>query len=55
MYDQGALINAYDPAIIALPAKLEKRINLFNDPSAAMADCDVLVIGTEWKVLKNLI
>ena len=54
LYDEGALINAYDPVIKALPAKLEKRINLFNDPGAAMADCDVLVIGTEWKILKDL-
>ncbi len=52
--EKGAIINAFDPVIKTLPLELEDKINLFTQPLEALIGCDVLVIGTEWMIFKDL-
>jgi UDPglucose 6-dehydrogenase len=44
---QGAIVNAYDPAIQNLVPELEKFINLHQNLDSVLYNADVVVIGTE--------
>lgn len=46
--EQGARINAYDPAIAVLPAHLAQYINVKTNIESALQDVDAVVIATEW-------
>jgi UDPglucose 6-dehydrogenase len=45
---QGARVQAHDPAVRALPANLASSIHLTGDPLAAAEGASVLVVATPW-------
>jgi len=47
LLDQGAVVQAHDPAVNHLPKKLA-AIHLCKTPEAALEDASALVIATEW-------
>jgi UDPglucose 6-dehydrogenase len=51
---QGACVQAHDPAIRSLPAELGDTIGLYSEASAALADADALVVATEWPDYKQI-
>lgn len=51
---QGALINAFDPAIGTIDEGLKKIISLKSNISQAVVQSDAVVIMTQWKEFKNL-
>jgi UDPglucose 6-dehydrogenase len=52
--DQGVCVKGHDPAIGALPADLDIRMELCASPAAALAGADVAVIATQWPEFKRL-
>lgn len=46
--EQGARVQAHDPAVKVLPDDLARKINLFETPQAALLKAAALVIATEW-------
>jgi UDPglucose 6-dehydrogenase len=48
LYENGAPVQAHDPAVKTLPPSLEERIRLFETPLAALRDSVALVVATEW-------
>lgn len=54
LHNQGALINAYDPAIQSLPNDYSHFINLKESVQDALHSADAVVIATEWPDFKNL-
>ena len=50
--EQGASIQAYDPAVRSLPDDLSEIIHLFPEAESALIEADALVIGTEWPEYK---
>jgi UDPglucose 6-dehydrogenase len=44
----GATVRAHDPAVSALPADLEDRVELCSDPVEAARDAEALVMCTAW-------
>ena len=51
---QGAIVNAYDPAIQNLAPELEQFINLQRDLASALHKADVVVVGTECPEFMNI-
>ncbi len=50
----GAKVHAHDPESMAAAAPLLPNVQMFNDPYAAMAGADVLVLVTEWEQFRAL-
>jgi UDPglucose 6-dehydrogenase len=50
--EQGAQVQAFDPAVRSLPAELEPAIRLGADAVATLALADALVVATEWADFK---
>ncbi|MFZ0219835.1 MAG: nucleotide sugar dehydrogenase [Candidatus Aquirickettsiella sp.] len=51
---QGAIVNAYDPAIQNLVPELEQFINLQQDIDSVLYKSDVIVVGTECPEFMNI-
>jgi UDPglucose 6-dehydrogenase len=51
---QGATVNAFDPAVLELPAHLKDKINLCKSVSAALDGADCAVIATECPEFKQI-
>lgn len=45
---QGALVQAHDPAVKSLPAELSTKIHLFASAREALIGAEALVVATEW-------
>ncbi len=54
LFEQGAIVSSYDPAIKRLPEDLEKVLIYCDNIEAAVRDADCLVVGTEWPVFKGI-
>ena len=52
--DQGAVAQAYDPAVRQLPPELGASIRLCPELRNALADADAVVIATEWPEFRQL-
>jgi len=50
----GALVNAYDPAVKTLPPDVHKNVSLCETPLAAAQGADALVISTEWPAFRKV-
>ncbi|MCY3024377.1 MAG: nucleotide sugar dehydrogenase [Planctomycetota bacterium] len=48
LHEQGALVNAYDPAVKQLPEALRASINLRASAAEALRGADAALIATEW-------
>jgi UDPglucose 6-dehydrogenase len=46
--ENGARVQAHDPAVKTLPPGLAERIHLFDSPLAVLKDSVALVVATEW-------
>jgi UDPglucose 6-dehydrogenase len=47
LYESGARVQAFDPAVKTVPFSLAERIHLFETPLAALKDAHALVVATE--------
>lgn len=54
LHEQGAIVNAYDPAIKKLSPELEKIIYLQPDLGSVLHEADAVVIGTECPEFLNI-
>ncbi|PYS49854.1 MAG: UDP-glucose/GDP-mannose dehydrogenase family protein [Acidobacteria bacterium] len=54
LHDEGARVQAHDPAIQALPDNLAQKIVLCETPVAALEDAVALVLATGWPDYKAL-
>jgi UDPglucose 6-dehydrogenase len=54
LVNQGAVIQAHDPAVYKLPKHLAQLIRLAPSAEAALSGADALVIGTEWPEYKMI-
>ena len=55
LLQQGAIVSVYDPAVNQLPQYLSvKKIRHFAVALDAIKDADVLVVGTDWPIFKQL-
>lgn len=45
---QGAVVRVYDPAVSKLPASLNGRLSLAEEPVTAADGADALIIATDW-------
>jgi len=45
---QGATVQAFDPAVKALPPELSAKLTLVSDAAAALRGASALVVATEW-------
>ncbi len=50
LHGEGAVVQAHDPAVDALPAQLAGTIELCSTPLQAVAEADALVLCTPWPV-----
>lgn len=50
----GARVRAYDPVAMDVAAPLMPDVQMFSDPYNMAADCDALIVVTEWNEFKNL-
>ncbi len=50
----GAKVHAYDPVAMEVAAPLMDGVEMFSDPYSMAADCDALIVVTEWNEFKNL-
>ncbi len=48
LFDNGVRVQAYDPAVKALPAELAAKISLSETPLDALKGAMALVVATEW-------
>jgi UDPglucose 6-dehydrogenase len=48
LHDAGMKVRAFDPAVTALPAELQKSIELCSSLEQALVGADVAVVGTPW-------
>jgi UDPglucose 6-dehydrogenase len=51
---QGVKVHAYDPVAMHLASELAPWLQMAEDPYQLAADCDVLVVCTEWNEFKQL-
>ena len=54
LHAQGAIVQAHDPAVLALPGDLSGRIRLCASPLAALSAAEALVVATEWPDYRDL-
>lgn len=52
--DEGAIVNAYDPAAMVQAKKELPRLNCFENSYAACKDADIVIIMTEWNEFRDL-
>ena len=45
---QGVRLQVHDPAVGALPAQWDGRVQRFDNPADALASADALVVATQW-------
>lgn len=55
LFNQGAKINAFDPAIQSLSENYSRFINLKNNIDDALHSADAIIVATEWPDFKNLV
>jgi len=54
LIQQGAIVNAHDPAVKSLPADLSDKIKLCSSPIEAIQNVDALIVATEWPDYKAI-
>jgi UDPglucose 6-dehydrogenase len=54
LYNEGAIVTAFDPTIQELPQELQKILSLSADMVQAIQDADCLIIATEWADFQNI-
>ncbi|GGA08682.1 UDP-glucose 6-dehydrogenase TuaD [Paenibacillus marchantiophytorum] len=54
LQQQGALIQAYDPAAAELVMERMPDVPVFTDPYEALDEVDAIVITTEWEAIRSL-
>lgn len=54
LHEQGAQVQAHDPAIQSLPDDLAQKIELCKTPTAALEDAVALVLATGWPDYRTL-
>jgi UDPglucose 6-dehydrogenase len=52
--EQGAGVQAFDPAIDVLPEELERFIKLRPSPTETLRGADVAVLATEWPIFREM-
>ncbi len=52
--NEGAIVQAYDPAAMELAAKYLPRTKMCDDAYQAAANADAVVLATDWNEFKNL-
>jgi UDPglucose 6-dehydrogenase len=50
----GASVRAYDPVAMEVARPLLPNVEMYDDPYSMAADCDALVVVTEWNEFKQL-
>jgi UDPglucose 6-dehydrogenase len=51
---QGARIRVHDPAVKELPEHLRGALARFEDPAAAVAGADALIVATDWPIYRSI-
>jgi UDPglucose 6-dehydrogenase len=54
LHDQGARVQAHDPAIQELPDQLRSTIHLASTPLEALRGADLAIVATEWPDYRSL-
>jgi len=54
LFQQGAMVRSYDPAVKSLPEELDSIVFNCNSVESAIEDADCLVVGTEWPAFKTI-
>jgi UDPglucose 6-dehydrogenase len=51
---EGARIRVHDPEVKELPEHLREVLARFEDPAAAVAGADALIVGTDWPIYRSV-
>ena len=54
LVEQGAQVQAHDPAVKVLPEELAQRLTLHATPLAALEESVALVVATEWPLYQSV-